>query len=108
MVLGLDCLIRPIARRLLRSTSIATASKSMFFSVRKVSKECSFVGAKSVVTGGAVKTTLSMAIDPDVAGSYLSKIRTRFLIAPLSLNFHRASPQLVDALIITLKQASPA
>jgi hypothetical protein len=71
-------------------------------------KECSFVGAKSVVTGGAVKTTLSMAIDPDVVSSYLSKIRTRFLIAPLSLDFHRASPQLVDTLIITLKQAFPA
>jgi hypothetical protein len=61
-----------------------------------------------VVTGGAVKTTLSMAIDPDVVNSYLSKIRTRFLIAPLSLDFHRASPQLVDTLIITLKQAFPA
>src|SRR2546430_1727027 len=35
-------------------------------------KECSFVGAKSVVTGGAVKTTLSMAIDPDVVSSYPS------------------------------------
>ena len=39
-------------------------------------KECSFVGAKSVVTGGAVKTTLSMAIDPDVVTVKIPHFRT--------------------------------
>ena len=35
-----------------------------------------------------------MAIGLDVASTYFTPIWTRFLIAPLSLSFHRASPRL--------------
>jgi len=55
-------------------------------------KESSFVSTKSMSTGGAVITTLNMAVDSDVVSLYLAKIWTRFLIAPLRLNFHSASP----------------
>ena len=57
-------------------------------------KEGSFVSTKSVVTSGAVITTFSMAIDFDVVRSYLCEVWTKFLIAPLLLSLHRASPRL--------------
>src|SRR5438128_10471644 len=45
-------------------------------------------------TSRAVIPTFNMAIGLDVASTYFTPIWTRFLIAPLSLSFHRASPRL--------------
>src|SRR2546430_7381 len=45
-------------------------------------------------TSRAVISTFNMAIGLDVASTYFTPIWTRFLIAPLSLSFHRASPRL--------------
>src|SRR5215212_3618882 len=45
-------------------------------------------------TSRAVIPTFNMAIGFDVASTYFTPIWTRFLIAPLSLSFHRASPRL--------------
>jgi hypothetical protein len=57
-------------------------------------KECAFVSVKSMVTSSAVITILGMTIDFDVVSTYFPKIPTEFLVAPLSLSFHRASPRL--------------
>src|ERR1700745_4009365 len=45
-------------------------------------------------TSRAVIPTFNMLIGFDVASTYFTPIWTRFLIAPLSLSFHRASPRL--------------
>src|SRR2546428_6023970 len=45
-------------------------------------------------TSRAVISTFNTAIGLDVASTYFTPIWTRFLIAPLSLSFHRASPRL--------------
>jgi len=57
-------------------------------------KECAFFSTESRVTSGAIITPFNMTIDPDVVSTYFPKISTRFLVAPLSLSFHRASPRL--------------
>src|SRR5512132_1397313 len=45
-------------------------------------------------TSRAVIPTFNRALGFDVASTYFTPIWTRFLIAPLSLSFHRASPRL--------------
>src|SRR4030095_3757352 len=57
-------------------------------------KECSCISTKSMRTSRAVIPTCNMAIGFDVASTYFTPIWTRFLIAPLALSFHRASPRL--------------
>ena len=57
-------------------------------------KECPSVSTKSMGTRGAVITTFNMAIGSDVVSTYFPKIWTQFLITPLSLSFHCASPRL--------------
>src|ERR1700752_3059866 len=61
---------------------------------RKGVKEWAFVSVKSMATSSAVITMLGMTIDFDVVSTYFPKIPTEFLVAPLSLSFHRASPRL--------------
>jgi hypothetical protein len=57
-------------------------------------KECSFVSTKSMVTSRAIIAMFDMTIDFDVVSTYFSEIPTEFLVTPLSLSFHRASPRL--------------
>src|SRR4030095_3795667 len=70
-------------------------------------KECAFVSIKSMVTSSAVITMLGMTIDFDVVSTYFPKIPTEFLVAPLSLSFHRASPRLGRCAHHTPKRGFP-
>jgi hypothetical protein len=56
-------------------------------------KECAPVSTKSMVTSRAVITMFDMTIDFDVVSTYFPEIPTEFLVAPLSLSVHRASPR---------------
>jgi hypothetical protein len=70
-------------------------------------KECAFVSTKSMVTSSAVITMFDMTIDFDVVSTYFSKIPTEFLVTPLCLSFHRASPRLGRCAHHTSKMGSP-
>jgi hypothetical protein len=70
-------------------------------------KEGAFVSTKSMVTSRAVITMFDMTIDFDVVSTYCSKIPTEFLVTPLSLSFHRASPRLGRCAQHTSKMGFP-
>jgi hypothetical protein len=70
-------------------------------------KECAFVSIKSMVTSRAVITMLGMTRDFDVVSTYFSKIPAEFLVTPLSLGFHCASPRLGRCAHHTSKMGFP-
>jgi hypothetical protein len=57
-------------------------------------KERPFIGAEGVSACCAIVPSLDIAVDLDVPYTYLAKIKTGFMVAPLSFWIHCASPRL--------------
>jgi len=61
-------------------------------------KEGAPVGAEGLVTCGAVVAPFDVTVDPDVARFDLAKVGALFMITPLPMGFHDASPPAIHQL----------